>query len=172
MSGVWHKTLVYLGLVEEPDDIEELPERAVAGAREPARTPRARRHDVVDVTEDRTERGASNVRPLRLADSGNPHVRSVPPEEIHVTIVRVEQFEDVEQIGARYRSGQPVLFDLSRVETPVARRVLDFVSGVTYALQGKLSPAGNRAFLLVPEGVELPPRERERLASLGYGGDQ
>ena len=164
MSGVWHKTLVYLGLVEEPEELEEVPERAAAGARRAA--PAAERPETVDVTDGH----ASNVRPLRPAEAGVPHVRSVPADEIHVTIVRVEQFEDVEQIGARYRTGQPVLFDLSRVETPVARRVLDFVSGVTYALRGRLAPAATRAFLLVPEGLELPARERERLLSLGYGG--
>ena len=101
---------------------------------------------------------------------GSAHVRQMANEDVHrTTVLEVEAFDDVEVVGARYRQGQPVLFDLRGVDPATARRVLDFVSGVTYALRGRLSKVGTRAFLLVPEGVELPPDERRRLDHMGYG---
>lgn len=160
MSGVWRKTLVYLGLVEEPEEHDDLPEQFDEPA-EPARAVRG--------AEPRTP---PNVRPLRVPEPGAAHVRAVTrPAGARVTVVQLREFEDVEEVGSRYRSGQAVVLDVAALEKTVARRVLDFVSGMTYALQGRLSPAGSRAFLLVPEGVEVDEDERRRLTDLGYRGD-
>lgn len=156
MSGVWHRTLVYLGLVEEPEEHDELPEQFDVGSSHgrgeaPSRDP-------------------ANVRPLRAAEPGSPHVRAMARGDVvRVSVVEVSSFDDCEVIGSRYRSGQPVVFDLAAVDGATARRVLDFVSGTTYALRGRLRRAGSRAFLLLPEGAELPPDEARRLAAIGYG---
>jgi cell division inhibitor SepF len=166
MSGVWRKTLVYLGLVEEPEEHDDLPERFARdrayddggdAAPEPARRP------------DRVaEVPAGNVRRLPVPETGTPHVRAMQGGNVRVAVLPVTAFDEVERVGERYRSGQPVLFDLRDADGAVARRVLDFVSGVTYALRGRLVPAGTRSFLLVPDGVEIPREERHRLADMGY----
>ena len=78
--------------------------------------------------------------------------------------------EGAAEIGRQYRMGSPVLFDMTDADGATARRILDFVSGVTFALRGRMVKMSARAFLMVPEGVELPASERERLAALGYGG--
>jgi cell division inhibitor SepF len=83
-------------------------------------------------------------------------------------VVEISSFDDVPAIGSRYRTGQAVLFDVSRASAAEARRVVDFVSGLTYALRGQLTKVGSRAFLLVPDGVHLPAEERRRLGDLGY----
>lgn len=164
MSGVWRKTLVYLGLVEEPDEHDDLPEQFGGGYA----------HD-----EDPDQRGAErpaprpaevaagNVRRLPVPEPGTPHVRAMQGS-VRVAVLPITAFEEVERVGERYRSGQPVLFDLRDADSSVARRVLDFVSGVTYALRGRLVSAGTRCFLLVPDGVEVPLDERHRLSDMGY----
>ncbi len=158
MSGLWHRTLVYLGLKEEPEEgYDELPERFTADDAQAA---------------ERTSAYASTygdegvVRPLR---SGEVHVRAVPSGPVtRVTVVEVREFEDVEAVGARYRAGQAVLFDVSAAGTATGRRVVDFVSGLTYLSRGSLSKVGTRAFLLVPDGTEVAEDELARLSSLGY----
>lgn len=159
MSTVWRKTLVYLGLVEEPEEHDELPERFEREFQAPPPETAA---------EPPPREDASNVRPLRVPEPGSPHVRAMPAGSVRVAVVEVREFDDAQLIGSRYRSGQPVLFDLGGVDGTEARRILDFVSGVTYALRGRLTKAGRRAFLLVPEGIELPIEERHRLTDLGY----
>lgn len=155
-GGVWRKTLVYLGLVEEPEEHDDLPEQFEVGERQEEPVARGR--------------GPANVRPLRVPEPGAAHVRAMASGDVvRVSIVEVHGFEDCEVIGSRYRGGQPVVFDLSGVDQPTARRVLDFVSGTTYALRGRLRRAGDRAFLLLPDGAHLPPEEARRLASMGYG---
>lgn len=201
MSAMWNRTLVYLGLREEPEEMyDELPARfvpeddpyaqhapdraegprrdlvteriepvrehelAVSGAAdrrerpEPARAAaRARRPDPIAIVEDPED----NVRPLRSADRA---ARTVS----RVAQVEVTTFDDVEAVGARYRTGQAVLFDLTRASGGTPRRVVDFVAGLTYALRGELTKVGTRAFLLVPEGVRVTAEERRRLTELGY----
>lgn len=181
MSAMWNRTLVYLGLKEEPDEVyDEFAGRFVPGA-----DPDLTEEDVSVVRRERVpepagvapamERAAdrtvdrdpqlravdgSNVRPLRMPETSAPALR--------VAEVAVVEFDDVEAVGARYRTGQAVLFDLSDASAATARRVVDFVSGLTYALRGELTKVGTRAFLLVPDGVRLPVDERRRLTGLGY----
>jgi cell division inhibitor SepF len=211
---MWNRTLVYLGLREEPeDDYDELPERfvpeddphaqhaperpherererepererqrepaavaargsrderAAAEARERSEARgRAELRDTRLIRDERVEtREESNVRPLR---TGDVHVRAVPPTPlVRAAVVELEVFDDAEAIAARYRTGQPVLFDLRATDSATARRVVDFVSGVTYALRGRLTKVGARAFLLLPDGVELSAEEQRRLSELGY----
>jgi cell division inhibitor SepF len=93
---------------------------------------------------------------------------SAAPASARAAVVEIGDFEDVESVGARYRTGQPVVFDASAADPSTARRVVDFVSGMTYVSRGSLSKVGSRAFLLIPDGVQLPDDERRRLAGLGY----
>lgn len=178
-SGLWYRTLVYLGLKEEPEEgYDDLPERMGGGNDEPTdATPRrfdatgdldaghGRRADARDV-EWSLQDERENVRPLRVADGGD-NVRPLT-SPVRLAVVEVGRFEDVEEVGSRYRTGQPVLFDVAGVDGATARRVVDFVAGLTYALRGRMTKVGARAFLLVPDGVELPAEELRRLDALGY----
>lgn len=155
MSELWRKTLVYLGLVEEPEEHDE---------HEHARVARERtRAEQSPPAEDETR-----VRALRAVEDGNSHVRPVAAGPATVAIVRPLSFDDAEEIGARYRSAQPVLVDLAQVEKDLAQRILDFIAGTIFALRGRIIPSGQRAYLLVPDGVEIAPDERRRLRDLGY----
>lgn len=156
--SMWSRTLIYLGLREEPDDIvgdwqvvDDEPETPETRRAAPVTTPAP--------TAKRPEVAASNVRPLR---SG------VDIAGDRVSVVQVRVFDDVETIGSRYRQRQPVLFDVSGCSRDVGRRAVDFVSGLTYASHGSLRRAAPRAFLLVPDGVDIPLDERRRLGQLGY----
>lgn len=183
--GIWHGTLVYLGLKEEPEEgYDELPERFVPehdphAEHAPVRPTslREREHAVAGSSSSDTRRG---VHPLATATPvTNPgNVRALHPE-VHVravagttsprvAIVDVVVFDDVEGVGSRFRTGQPVLFDLAKAPAATARRVVDFVSGLTYAARGSLTKVGKRAFLLVPDGSEISTDERKRLSELGF----
>ena len=174
--GIWHGTLVYLGLKEEPEEgYDELPERFV-----PEDDPHAEHAPVRPTPLRETPVAApSSVSAAQASSSAAPaNVRALHPDvplgsfnvapATRAAVVEVTTFDEVEAVGSRYRTGQPVLFDLSAASPESARRVVDFVSGLTYASHGQLSKVGRRAFLLVPDGVELPADDRRRLGDLGY----
>jgi FtsZ-interacting cell division protein YlmF len=166
MMSFWARTLVYLGLREESDDQVDWKamdatdaEMVVQGGGTSA-----------DVSVQRVGASAarphvtevSNVRPLR----GGLDVSSE-----RVAVVQVQTFDDVQAIGSRFRLRHAVLFDVSGCSREVARRVVDFVSGLTFASRGSLRRTAKRAFILIPEGVDIPLDERRRLAQLGYDVD-
>lgn len=196
MSGMWNRTLVYLGLREEPEDFYDddqpqqfapedesgarpapprpsaAPDRRPATSEPPPSRPapgEARAARLARSAGD--EDGDSNVRPLHGHDAAPRGATA----RSRTSVIELSTFDEVEGVGARYRTGQPVLFDLSGADTATARRVVDFVSGMTYAMRGEMTKVGSRAFLLTPSGESLSDEERRRLSGLGFrfpvGGD-
>lgn len=126
-------------------------------------------HTAVLDLADREEPGHDNVRPLRPVGRSKPAPRRSRPETAsHVAVVAVDQFDAVEAVAVRLREREPVVLDLSSADKSTARRVLDFVSGAVFAVDASLQPLGNRAFLVVPRGIEVSSNERRRLTNLGY----
>jgi cell division inhibitor SepF len=160
--SVWSRTLIYLGLREEPDDALDWQAVEDGGAApEVART----------TTQPATPGAPVASSPRTPSDMPSNVRRLHSPLDVasdRVSVVQVRVFDDVETIGSRYRQRHAVLFDVSAASQQVARRVVDFVSGLTYASGGTLRRTASRAFLLLPDGVMVSRDERRRLAQLGY----
>jgi cell division inhibitor SepF len=147
MAGVWKKTLQYLGLVED-EELEDLDEDPDAAG--PELEPVARRHRSEVATPARTE----------------TVVRSIPHRQTSLAAIhRAEpkRFDEAREIGERYRRGVPVIMNLQGTEDPVARRLVDFASGLVFALDGKIEPVAQRVYLLTPANMEVSAEDRERL---------
>ncbi len=82
-------------------------------------------------------------------------------------ILVVEEFADAKILADRVRDRVPVVLDFRRVEADLLRRVIDFSSGLIYALDGTMSRVGEGLVLVLPPGVDLSESEKRRLASLG-----
>jgi cell division inhibitor SepF len=162
----WSRTLVYLGLREEPEeavDWEVL--EAADGAGAAGVRPGSVTRNVGTIAP--VQRGGAR-RPVEEPSNVRPLRGPLDLSSERIAVVQVRVFDDVESIGSRYRVRQPVLFDVSACGRDVARRTVDFVSGLVYASRGSMKRVGPRAFLLVPESVTLPEGERRRLTQLGY----
>lgn len=151
MAGVWKKTLQYLGLVEdeELDDLDDAPE-------EPFREePVARRQ----------HRGLATV------ERSETVVRTVPttrPSLAAIHRAEPKRFNEARDIGERYRQGVPVIMNLQGAEDSVARRLVDFASGLVFGLDGKIELVAQRVYLLTPANMEVSAEERERLVDTGF----
>ena len=147
MAGVWKKTLQYLGLVED-EELQDLEEDPDAAAHE--LDPVARRHRSEVATAPRTE----------------TVVRSIPHRQTSLAAIhRAEpkRFDEAREIGERYRRGVPVIMNLQGTEDSVARRLVDFASGLVFGLDGKIEPVAQRVYLLTPANMEVSAEDRERL---------
>ncbi|HEX6130972.1 MAG TPA: cell division protein SepF [Actinomycetota bacterium] len=150
MAGVWKKTLNYLGLVEDDEEfVDELPEA------EPAPVRRMRPQAVREVPAD-TEGVVRTIASPRPAASSAIH-KSEP-----------KRFNEAREVADRFKEGTAVIMNLQSTEDSIARRLVDFASGLVYGLDGKIELVANRVYLLTPADVEVSAEERERLAGGGF----
>lgn len=93
-------------------------------------------------------------------------ITASPNARVHV--VAPGQFADSPQVADRLKSGQPVIVNLQGADRDLSRRIVDFCSGVTYALGGGMDKVADLVFLLTPTNVEVSAEEKRRLEERGY----
>jgi cell division inhibitor SepF len=196
MASLWQKTMFYLGLVDDeeieaaeaaaedsqpvvrtvdspPDADRSKPTRvgrtsgAVAGRRVEPPAPMRRR---VSENAEHAEAGVlvtpgsgRSAAPVRSAGTG----RSSGIGDREAAIIEARTLADAQTLADYIREGQPVVLDLRETETAMVRRLVDFSSGLTYALDGRMVKVATGVILVTPHGSSLSVEERRRLAALG-----
>jgi cell division inhibitor SepF len=171
-ADVWNRTLVYFGIAEEEDwDDEAYPaddqlERTYSERPNVRRlSVRGRRAELDDWTEGEQ---AERARPERAAAPRRP-IRAVPtaaPIQVHLVVPR--SFNDAQQTADKFKQGIPVILNLQSCEQDLSKRLIDFASGLTYALDGGMQRVADKVFLLTPRDVEVSAEERARLLERGF----
>jgi cell division inhibitor SepF len=177
-ADVWNKTLVYFGIAEEEDwdedgylTDEEL-QRVYADRPNVRRLAprRARRSDEFDDWTD-PEPTSAGARTSVLRPAPEPRrlrgVEAVPGASVRVHLVLPRSFNDAQQIADRFKEGVPVILNLQGSDQDLAKRLIDFASGLTYALDGGMQRVADKVFLLTPRNVEVSAEERARLLERG-----
>ena len=179
----WHKVLVYFALAEERDpydDYDDEPEYddRRERAREPVREPtpvrridraRRRREDFDDIFSDENagsasrSSGASHLRPV-----GGASRSAVAERDVRVHLVLPKSFNDAQQIADRFKDGIPVVINLQTSDTDLSKRLIDFASGLTYAMDGGMQRIADKVFMLTPANVSISAEERAQLIEKGF----
>ena len=171
IRDLMHRSAVYFGLAEERYDDE--PE------------PAPRRSPEVDLQDRYAER--PNVRRLRRrgdeiddifgdddAERSTGVLRSVSPprangrSDVRVHFVVPESFNDAQDVGNKFKDSIPVILNLQGVDATLSIRIIDFASGLTYALDGGMQKIAEKTFLLTPRNVEVSAEEKARLIERGF----
>ncbi len=98
-----------------------------------------------------------------------PHLRAVPDQRpTRVSVVEPSSFNDAQALADRFKRQQPVILNLQNVDGDLSRRMVDFCSGLTYALDGHIQTVASRVFLLTPRNVEVSAEERKRIAERAF----
>jgi cell division inhibitor SepF len=84
-----------------------------------------------------------------------------------VYVASPSEFADAQEIADRFRSGQPVIVNLGNAYRELAHRMIDFCSGVAYALGGSMDKVADKVFLMTPTNVEVSAEEKRRLQERG-----
>ncbi|MDX6720824.1 MAG: cell division inhibitor SepF [Solirubrobacteraceae bacterium] len=183
----WHRALVYFGLAEERgyvDEYAEEREQARQRERERPREPepepevemedryrerpnvrrlaprRPRRDDFDDIFADDEPRGRPTtvLRPVERARNGDVRVHLVIPKS----------FNDAQQVADKFKQTIPVVLNLQGTDTELAKRLIDFASGLTYALDGGMQRIASKVFMLTPRNVQISAEERAELIEKGF----
>ncbi|HUO46415.1 MAG TPA: cell division protein SepF [Acidimicrobiia bacterium] len=94
-------------------------------------------------------------------------VRAIRPSDVQADILVVEEFGDAKILADRVRDRVPVVLDLREADPDLVRRVIDFSSGLIYALDGTMNKVAEGVVAVLPPRIVLSPEERRRLARLG-----
>ena len=173
-SDLWSRTLVYFGIAEDEewdDNGYVTNEQVEESYRRRDRRNVRRLPNAVDEDEwePEPEPAASRSRRRQEARAERPtRLRSVdpgPPATVHLVVPR--RFNDAQQIADRFKAQGPVIINLQGADTDLAKRVIDFASGLTYALDGSMQRVADKVFLLTPHNVELSAEERARALERG-----
>ncbi len=140
MSNPLRKTMVYLGLADEEfdDDRAAAPAPAAAAASAPHAAP--------------AQAPRAAVTPLR-----RPAAPRVPQasDMNEILTVHPRQYKDAQIIAESFREGIPVIINLSQMTEADARRLVDFASGLSLGLYGKIERVTNKVFLLSPAHIAV-----------------
>jgi cell division inhibitor SepF len=111
------------------------------------------------------------VPPQKASRSGRSRPRPVeavpPPPGAQVHLVLPRSFNDAQQIADRFKLGVPVIVNLQNADQELSKRLVDFASGLTYALNGSMQRVADRVFLLTPHNVQVSAEERARVLETG-----
>jgi cell division inhibitor SepF len=175
-ADVWNRTLVYFGIAEEEDwdedgYVTEEAERSYSERPNVRRlTPRRRAVEVdewSDLGSPRSRGGTlrpatrlRGVEPTAAADEGSS------PTRVHLVVPR--GFNDAQQIADHFKQGIPVILNLQGIDSELSKRLVDFASGLTYALDGGMQRVADKVFLLTPQHMEVSAEERARMIERGF----
>ena len=170
----WHHLLVYFGLAEERDpyadgDEDEAYEpepQAEERSRERANVRRLgggrrRRDDFDDIFPD-DDVPSRPTTVLRSVRGGNGR------GDVRVHLVIPKSFNDAQQVADKFKDSIPVVLNLQGVENDLSKRLIDFASGLTYALDGGMQRIADKVFMLTPRNVEISAEERAQLIEKGF----
>ena len=175
LRDTMHRTLVYFGLAEDRDAYEE----EDYDAREPERDLEERYRERPNVRRLSTRRRRDEIDDIFADDSATESrtrpLRSVEPapnggrrESSRVHLVIPKSFNDAQDIADKFKDQIPVIVNLQGIDRDLSKRLVDFASGLTYALDGGMQQIAEKVFLLTPRNVEVSAEERARLIEKGF----
>jgi len=145
MANPLRKTMVYLGLADEELDYEDVAPSVQPAPSAHQATPQA-------------SATRAPVTPLRRPTT----TRNAAPVEMNeILTVHPRQYKDAQVIAESFRDGIPVIINLSQMSEPDARRLVDFASGLSQGLYGKIERVTSKVFLLSPAHVAVSGDQAE-----------
>ncbi|MEA2167573.1 MAG: cell division inhibitor SepF [Solirubrobacteraceae bacterium] len=184
VKDLLHRSAVYFGLAEdryEDEYFEDEPARATTRTvdreaemedryRERPNVRRLqsrRRRDEIDdiFGDDDAGRGATQT----LRSVGGTSSRSNGGRnDVRVHFVAPKSFNDAQDVADKFKETIPVILNLQGVDADLSKRLIDFASGLTYALDGGMQRIAEKTFMLTPRNVEVSAEEKARLLEKGF----
>jgi len=152
MAGALRKTMLYLGLAE--DDQHEGDEY--------------RDYEAYDEPEAPVEREQeAQVTPISRAPQRTQATRATGADLRRISTVHPRTYNDAKVIGEAFRTGTPVIMNLSDMDDSDAKRLVDFAAGLVFGLHGAIERVTNKVFLLSPAHVQVASEGKESNSQVG-----
>ena len=171
MANPLRKTMVYLGLADEELEYDEQEQRQEQRQQPaPAAQPAARQSSAaahaspvapVPAPAPAPVATRAPVTPLRRSSTSTTSKNTVPHDMNEILTVHPREYKDAQAIAESFRDGIPVIINLSQMTEADARRLVDFASGLSQGLFGKIERVTNKVFLLSPAHIAVSGEQAE-----------
>jgi cell division inhibitor SepF len=147
MANPLRKTMVYLGLADEELDYPQ--------AQQPAQQQQSPVQAVPTPAPAPQQQQAKRAPVTPLHKSSTTTRNAAPVEMNEILTVHPKAYKDAQVIAENFREGVPVIINLSQMTDDDARRLIDFASGLSIGLYGKIERVTSKVFLLSPSHVAV-----------------
>ncbi len=171
MAAFFKKTLSFLGLAEDESSEEIDEDFSYSSSRD--RTESLKDNYSTDYEESSGNRFKSFLHreenTKKPMAAGKPTHRLVSVDSARdaksarVSVEEPHEFEEVQLIGDDLKASIPVIINLQNTNSDLAKRIIDFCSGLTYALEGSIKKVADRVILLTPKNTIVTSNEKEML---------
>lgn len=152
--------------IEELDDDEMITEEEVNAAKE-------------KISKEMPKRSYSNETKIEKKSSYSSSSK-VPEKRFSVTntsafklvLIEPKAFEECPKLVDSLKGRRPVIINLEKMETEVARKIFDFLSGATYALNGNVQKVANNIFIFAPENVDISANNQDERTSFDFSSEE
>lgn len=163
--GIIDKVCSKFGLMDPEDEVEEGREerqeiedtRRIKETAEMSEREFGSRHD-----RQESRLGAQNVVDFQNAVSARDS--AVATYRMKVIVIEPKSFDDAQEVANCLREKRPVVINFDKTDAEAAKRIIDFISGTTYALNGEIKKVGRNVFLCAPNNVNVSYTEEEKKA--------
>jgi cell division inhibitor SepF len=178
VRDMWHRTQVYFGIREEDWDDEYYDDDGSAAHEDLERSyserPNVRRlnprrrsgaeFDEIFSDEPPPSRGSGGRGRSRAPSTNGGGARNASQVELVVP----KTFNDAQKVADQLKADVPVIINLQNADSDLAKRLIDFSSGLTYALDGTMQRVADRVFLLTPSNVIVSAEDKASLMERGF----
>lgn len=174
--GLWHNIKVRLGLEDDWDEEYEDYEDEYHEADEPSSDDGYYGRSVYESPYGSGSTGVKRVeREPDIDRARDARLRSVPSgaevsqmsPQVKMHIAEPKSFTEAQSIADKFKQGTPVIMNMTMTSPDLAKRLIDFASGLTYGLDGGLQKVSDKVFMLTPANVDVSAGEVRRLRDRG-----
>ena len=138
-----------------------------------------------DFTEDELNSAKEEIRREERKTSGGfqskgaEQVKAIPMEKrvsiagtnaFKLVVIEPKSFDECPKLVDSLKGRRPVIINLEKIETETAKKIFDFLSGATYALNGNVQKVASNIFIFAPESVDIAANQDER--GFEFGGNK
>lgn len=160
MPSAWRKFMVFLGLGDDEERVEYVDDVPYP-EEEPSYDSGISAPSLSDVPPRVKTLGPDEGLPAGAV------VRAIPEPADRLHLVAPTNFNDAKEIGDQLKRNVPVIINLVDVDRELRRRLVDFASGLAYALSAKMERVAENVFLVTPVNVEVSAEERRKMREHG-----
>jgi cell division inhibitor SepF len=153
MASTMRKMAVYLGLVEDQDQ-DQYDDHY---------------DEYEDEVDDRRPTREQRAVAVREGAVAAPRPRGMTATELsRITTLHPRTYNEARTIGEHFRSGTPVIMNLTEMDDSDAKRLVDFAAGLIFGLHGSIERVTQKVFLLSPANVSVTAEDKARIAEGGF----